>query len=266
MNIPVIKALLARDLGMIRRSRALMLPMLFLPTLLLVVLPAAIGLSARERTLDVGTFVNMLPERIAEPVMSAPPDERLIILVLGYMVAPLFLIVPLMVSSVLAADTFAGEKERKTLETLLHLPVADRDLYVAKLLSTFIPSTAVAWIGFAVFCVVSNVVCWPVMGRIFIPTKTWMLVIFWLAPAVAALGLGVMVRVSLRVENTQEAQQLGGAVVLPMVVVAVGQTTGLLLAGPIVTMVVGLIVWLIAGTLNWRGMRAYRRNTMAARL
>ena len=265
MNWSVIRALLGRDLGMIRRSKALMLPMLFLPTLLLVILPAAIGLSARERTLDVDTFVNMLPEGIAGPVMAAPPEERLIILVLGYMVAPLFLIVPLMVSSVLAADTFAGEKERKTLETLLHLPLSDRDLYVAKLLSTFLPSTAVAWVGFAVFCVVSNVVCWPVMGRIFIPTKTWMLVIFWLAPAVAALGLGVMVRVSLRVENTQEAQQLG-AVVLPMVVVAVGQTTGLLLAGPIVTMVVGLIVWLIAGTLNWRGMRAYRRNTMAARL
>ena len=194
MNWSVIRALLGRDLGMIRRSKALMLPMLFLPTLLLVILPAAIGLSARERTLDVDTFVNMLPEGIAGPVMAAPPEERLIILVLGYMVAPLFLIVPLMVSSVLAADTFAGEKERKTLETLLHLPLSDRDLYVAKLLSTFLPSTAVAWVGFAVFCVVSNVVCWPVMGRIFIPTKTWMLVIFWLAPAVAALGLGVMVR------------------------------------------------------------------------
>jgi fatty-acid desaturase len=75
-----------------------------------------------------------------------------------------------------------------------------------------------------------------------------------------------MVRVSLRVENTQEAQQLGGAVVLPLVVLAVGQTTGLLIAGPVVTVFVGFLVWLIAGTLNWRGMRAYRRNTMAARL
>ena len=137
---------------------------------------------------------------------------------------------------------------------------------MAKLLSTFLPSTAVAWVGFVVFCVVSNVVCWPVMQRIFIPTGTWLLVIFWLAPAVAALGLGVMVRVSLRVENTQEAQQLGGAVVLPLVVLAVGQTTGLLIAGPVVTVFVGFLVWLIAGTLNWRGMRAYRRNTMAARL
>ena len=166
----------------------------------------------------------------------------------------------------LAADTFAGEKERKTLETLLHLPVSDRDLYIAKLLSTFIPSTAVSWLGFTVFCVVSNVVCWPVMGRIFLPTGTWMIVILWVAPAVAALGLGVMVRVSIRVENTQEAQQLGGAVVLPFVVLAVGQTTGLLLAGPLVTMVVGLVVWVIAALLNIRGMQLYRRSTMAARL
>jgi ABC-type Na+ efflux pump permease subunit len=266
VNRSVIRTLLARDLGMIRRSRALMLPMLFLPTLLLVILPAAIGLAARERTLDVDQFVDMLPGRLADPVLSHPPDERLIILVLGYMVAPLFLIVPLMVSSVLAADTFAGEKERKTLETLLHLPVSDRDLYVAKLLSTFVPSTAISWLGFVVFCVVSNVVCWPVMGRVFLPTTTWMIVILWLAPAVAALGLGVMVRVSIRVENTQEAQQLGGAVVLPFVVLAVGQTTGLLLAGPLVTFVVGAVVWVIAGLLNVRGMQLYRRSTMAARL
>lgn len=266
MNRSVVRALLARDLGMIRRSRALMLPMLFLPTLLLVLLPAAIGLAARERTLDVDQFVDMLPGRLSDPILSHPPDERLIILVLGYMVAPLFLIVPLMVSSVLAADTFAGEKERKTLETLLHLPVSDRDLYIAKLLSTFVPSTAISWLGFSVFCVVSNVVCWPVMERVFLPTFTWMVVILWLAPAVAALGLGVMVRVSIRVQNTQEAQQLGGAVVLPFVVLAVGQTTGLLLAGPLVTFVVGGIVWLIAALLNIRGMQLYRRNTMAARL
>ena len=43
-------------------------------------------------------------------------------LVNGYLLAPLFLIVPLMVSAVLAADAFAGEKERRTLEALLHLP------------------------------------------------------------------------------------------------------------------------------------------------
>jgi ABC-type Na+ efflux pump permease subunit len=39
-----------------------------------------------------------------------------------------------MVSSVLAADSFAGEKERKTLEALLYTPTTDRELFTAKLL------------------------------------------------------------------------------------------------------------------------------------
>ena len=262
----VIRALLARDLGAVARSKAMLLPMLALPTLLLVILPMSIGFAARGRSLRIEPFLDLLPTALAEPVMSHPPDERLIILVLEYLVAPLFLIVPLMVSAVLAADTFAGEKERRTLETLLHLPIRDRDFYIAKLAGAFLPATAVSWIGFALFCLVSNVICWPVMHRVFLPTGLWMIVILWLAPAVAALGLGIMVRVSIRVNNSQEAQQLGGAVVLPFVILTVGQTTGLLLAGPIVTIVVGAVVWAIALTLNIRGANAYSRERMASRL
>jgi ABC-type Na+ efflux pump permease subunit len=262
----MVRVLLRHDLSAVRRSKALLLPMLFLPTLLLVLLPTAIGFAARRQRLDTGRFLDMLPSAIADPVLAHPPDERLIILVLGYLVAPLFLIVPLMVSAVLAADTFAGEKERRTLETLLHLPVRDRDLYLAKLLGTFGPATLVSWGGFAVFCIVSNIVCWPVMHRAFLPNRGWMVVILWVSPAVAALGLGIMVRVSIRVSNSQEAQQLGGAVVLPFVIMAVGQTTGLLLAGPLVTFVVGAVVWLIAIALNIRGAQAYSRDRMATRL
>ena len=34
---------------------------------------------------------------------------------LGYLFAPMFLIMPLMLSSIIAAESFAGERERKTL-------------------------------------------------------------------------------------------------------------------------------------------------------
>ncbi|CAN5535695.1 ABC transporter permease subunit [soil metagenome] len=262
----VVRVLLSRDLGAIARSKALVLPMLFLPVVLLVLLPTSIGIAANGKALDIDRFVNMLPAALADPVLRYPQNERLIILVLGYLVAPLFLIVPLMVSAVTASDTFAGEKERRTLETLLHLPVRDRDLYVAKLLGGFLPATAVSWVGFVLFAGIANAVCWPVMHRFFLPTRMWGLVILWLAPAVSALGLGIMVRVSIRVSNTQEAQQLGGAVVLPLVILAVGQTTGLLLAGPGPTFLAGVVLWAIAIWLNIRGARAYERDTMAARL
>jgi ABC-2 type transport system permease protein len=262
----VVRVMLGRDLGAIVRSKAIVLPMVFLPAALLVALPVSIGLAANSRTLSAERLLQALPSSLAEPVLAHPPDERLVILVLGYLVAPLFLIVPLMVSAVSASDTFAGEKERRTLETLLHLPMRDRDLYVAKLLGGYIPAVAVSWIGFVIFAVLANIVCWPVMGRIFLPTQTWGIVILWLAPAVAALGLGIMVRVSVRVANTQEAQQLGGAVVMPLVILAVGQTTGLLLARQLIAFAAGAVIWVIAVVLNVRGARAFTRDRMASRL
>lgn len=262
----VVRVMLARDLGAIRRSKALILPMLFLPVVLLVVLPSTIAWAASTGSLNVERFLQLLPESMAEQILSYPDHERLIILVLGYLVAPLFLIVPLMVSAVTASDTFAGEKERRTLETLLHLPVRDRDLYVSKLLAGFVPAVAVSWLGFVLFAVIANLVSWPVMHRVFLPTRLWALVILWVAPAVAALGLGIMVRVSMRVNNTQEAQQLGGAVVLPLVILAVSQTTALLLAGPLITFVAGALMWAAAIALNARGSRSFVRDRMAARL
>jgi hypothetical protein len=262
----VVREILRRDLTAVRRSKAVMLPMLLVPLCMLVLLPLSVGLAANSSTLDVTRFLDLLPGRLAEPIQMLPVHEQLVILVLGYLVAPLFLIVPLMVSAVLAGDAFAGEKERKTLETVLHLPVRDTDLYIGKLLVAFIPSVLVSWIGFALFCVVSNASAWPVMHRVFMPTQVWAVMIVWIAPAVAAVGLGVMVQISVKVNNTQEAQQLGGAVVLPLVILAVGQTTALLLAGIGPTIAAGAVIWAIAIWLNIRGARRFTRDKMAARL
>ena len=132
--------------------------------------------------------------------------------------------------------------------------------------SGFIPAVAISWIGFALYVVVGNASAWPVMHRMFLPTRLWMLIIFWLAPAVAAFGLGVMVRVSARARTSQEANQLGGTVILPLVIGVVGQTSTLLLADLWVTVVVGAVIWAIALWLNVRGARRFTRDRLAARL
>src|SRR5205823_13815381 len=141
-------------------------------------------------------FLDNIPGDLARPILRLPEREQLIVLVNGYLLAPLFLIVPLMVSAVLAADAFAGEKERKTLESLLHMPMADRDLFIAKLLTAFVPAVVVSWVGFVCFAIVSNTVAWPVLHRIFIPTKLWLVMVFWVAPAFAAIRLSAMLLVS----------------------------------------------------------------------
>jgi len=267
MNWTAIRAVMVKDFTAVRRSKAVVLPMLIVPFLLLVVLPLIIGFMARsQENIDISRFLDSVPGDLAKPILRLPVRQQLVVLVNGYLLAPLFLIVPLMVSAVLAADAFAGEKERKTLESLLHLPMTDREIFVAKLLMAYVPAVLLSWIGFVCFAIVTNTVAWPVMHRIFIPTKLWGVMIFWVAPAVAALGLGVMVRVSARARTSQEANQLGGAVILPLIFLAVGQATGLLLVDLKVAIGVGALVWVIAIWLASRGAKRFTRDQLATRL
>ncbi len=264
---PVIRAIIAKDLIAVRRSKAVVIPMIAVPALLMIVLPLLVGLAARAADHpDVGRILNSMPGDLARPILRLPAREQLIVLVNGYLLAPLFLIVPLMVSAVLAADAFAGEKERKTLESLLHLPIADRDLFLAKLLTAFLPAIAVSLIGFICFCVVSNGVAWPVLHRVFVPTKLWMVMILWIGPAVATLGLAVLVRVSVRARTSQEANQLGGAVILPLIFLSVGQSSGVLLAPIPVAVGIGAVIWVIALVLVRGGAKRFTRDQLAARV
>ena len=89
----------------------------------------------------------------------------------------------------------------------------------------------------------ANGVAWPVLHRIFVPTQLWLVMILWVAPAVATLGLAVMVRVSARAKTSQEANQLGGAVILPLIFLSVGQSSGLLLAPLPVAIGIGGLIW-----------------------
>lgn len=262
-----VRAVLWKDITAVKRSKAVVLPMLLLPAVMLLGLPIAVGIIASgSAPMDISNLLRGVPANLAAPITSLPPRQQPVVLVLGYLIAPLFLIIPLMVSAVLAADAFAGEKERRTIETLLHLPISNRDLYLAKLLSAFLPAVAVSWIGFACYLVVGNAAAWPVMHRMFLPTKLWAAVIIWLSPAVAAFGLGIMVRVSARARTAQEANQLGGTVILPLVLAIVAQTSVLLLADLWVTLVAGAVVWVVAIALNVRGASRFARDTLATKL
>lgn len=263
----IVRSVLAKDITATKRSKAVIAPMIVVPLALLVGLPIAVGMFARSTvTPDLAGLFDHLPSAMGEELRALSPRQQLVGLVLGYLIAPLFLIVPMMVSSALAADTFAGEKERRTLESLLFLPVEERDLYVAKVLFAFLPTVAISWICFGMFCVAANIVAWPLMHHVFVPTWRWFGLIVFMAPAVSALGLGVMVRVSARANTTQEANQLGGAVIMPLILLAVGQTSGLLVLPAIWIFIASAGVWLIAFALIRGGLKRFTRDQVASRM
>lgn len=277
MNWRAIRAIVTKDWKVIRQSRSVILPMVLLPVIILVLLPGGMGLllsnlpsdspDLTNMTSDMQMFFNNMPPSIAAALDGLTTEaQKTAVLFLVYIFAPLYLILPIMVASVVAADSFVGEKERKTLEALIYAPTSDRELYVAKMLLPWILAVAVSVIGASLYAVVVNVSLWPMMERVFFPNMTWVLLALWVSPAAAGLGLGAIVLVSSRASTFMEAQQTAGLVVIPIVVLMISQMAGIVYFGVEMVLVLGLILWLIDAVILWYGARRFQRGELMARL
>lgn len=272
MNTRAVATIARKDLLGVARNRGVRTPLILAPLAILVVLPVVLVGGG-----ELLASSSPLPELTGAPVDRITPEtqtaltgvagpERWSVFVLEFLLAPLYLLVPLMVATVIAADSFAGERERRTLEALLHTPASDLELLLGKIVASWVAAVAVGLAGFAVYSVVANVVAWPSIGRIFFPTRMWVMLALWVTPAIAALGLGVMVLVSSRVNTLQAAHQVGALVVLPILLLVIGQVGGVLFLSPGLVTLMGLVLWLAAGLLLRHGARTFRRDLLASRL
>jgi ABC-type Na+ efflux pump permease subunit len=265
-----VAALARKDLQVVLRTPAVAVPLLVVPAVVYLALPLALvalatfaGSTAANELAELERLLAALPEGLRAELADLAPAARMVVLALGYLLAPLFLVVPLMVASVIAADAFAGEKERGTLEALLHAPVRERDLFAGKLLAAWLPAVAVGAAGTTLYAAVTTAAAWPLVGRPFLPAGVWIPLVVWVGPAVALAGLGATVLVSARVRTFQEAYQLGAAVVVPIVALVVAQAAGVLVLDARLLLLIGAIVWILDGILLAASLRGFSRERLA---
>ena len=269
MNWTPVAAIARRDLTVVARSRAVSLPILLLPVVFFVFAPALLILGAGAIGNDLREFeelVALMPEALRRDLAGLDPSAQVIVWGLEYLFATFFLIVPLMTSAVIAADSFAGEKERKTLEALVYTPTSDLELYAGKLLAPWLAAVAVSTIGYVVFVTVASLFGGATVGRPIALTPRWIMFVLVLAPGVAALAVGALVQVSARVRGFQEAYQLGGLVVLPLVLLLVAQLSGVLYLDLPAVVMLAAIVWLAAVGMLAIGYQAFRRERLLVQL
>lgn len=263
----IVRAIVLRDLRLLVANKTTVIPMVVLPLVVFVALPLLVGLVPAGMNVPAGNLdvlVDVMPESEAAR-LPADPEARLTVLLLGYLLAPMFLLVPLMLSVVAAAGSIAGERERRTLETLLLSPATDRQLFVAKTAGAWVPAVLITVVGTVVYQTVANHALAGTGVQPF-PNLTWTLLIVWVSPALAAAALGVVVVISARSRTYEGAMQAGGLLVLPLIAVLIAQATGLLFLGPASVAVAGAVLWALAAFLLPRGARAMRRDLLTARL
>ena len=256
----------------VRQNKYAMVAMMIVPAIFVIILPLIFTLLIPNLNVapqdvvnsdtDIQFFVERMPETLSKYIDFSKPMESMIVIMLGFMLAPMFLIMPLMFSTTIAAESFAGERERKTIESLLYTPASDADLLVGKVTASAVPSILITWIGFAVYTLILNLAPYRFFQRIWFPLPTWWPLIFWITPALVVMGIALTVIISARVQNFLGAYQTSASVVLLVVLLFAGQMSGVLYLSVGVEMIIGVVFWIIALVLGYFGYKTFNRGAL----
>jgi len=241
------RALINKDINEITSSKRVIIPMTIVPIFLIVIIPIAILIGASFIGNDSSMLTKMGPliKKLPSEYTTLTPSQLLIKVMINFMFPSYFLIIPIMCSGVIGASSFVGEKEHKTLESLLYTPISMEQLLRAKILGVFVPSYIVTLISFIVIGIIFNVGGLIYFGGVIFPDIKWLIIILWISPAINLLSLILTVMVSAKSETFQEAQQVSGLLVLPVILVLVGQMTGVLLLSSLVMFIGGGVLFIL---------------------
>lgn len=267
MNVRRIINLARKDLLEVKGNRAVWMPMLIVPLFFVVGLPllfslitTQVGTSPQDSLEELQSFMVRMPPQMAALLEGRNGAQQMMIYLIGIFMAPMFLIMPLMFSSIVAAESFAGEKERKTLEGLLYTPASDMELFLGKSLAAVTPAVLIAWVGFVVYTVMVNLMTNSAMGGPWFPLPSWYPMVFIVTPAVAFLGTMFTVLISARVKTFMEAYQNGAMLVLLVLGLMAGQMSGVLYLGVEAGLIVGALCWLVDLVLFRVCVRMFKRS------
>lgn len=257
-----IRALVLKDWLELARNRQVLLPVVLLPVVFAFALPATLITATRQpETLEqlgfITTYLDGLP-----PAIAADPTRALV----EYFMAPVFLMIPIVVATILATAAFVGEKERDTLEGLLFTPLTDRELVLGKIAVSWVPAVLVTWLSTALYALVVAALARPWRDGWVFPNATWLGLVLVVAPLVSFFALGCIVLISHRASTLQGAQAVAGLLVLPVIVLIVSQAAGALAFDRRVVVAIGVVAALGDVVVFHLAVRRFDRDRVVTRL
>lgn len=221
-------AVMTKDIRGVTLNKQVFAVLLVVPLALTIVLPSIFVLVtafAPDAASDFQKILDMLPADNG----ARSQQQRIFGLILNNIMPVFFLMIPIMASSVMAASSFVGEKEKHTLETLLYSPLSLKQMFQAKILAGFSVGMMVSYISFAAMMLVLELEVFLLTGEAILPSSSWLAIMLLIAPAISIIAIAVTVRSSAKAQTIEEAQQRAVFLVFPILALLIGQFTGILL-------------------------------------
>ena len=249
MNVlrPEVSILLGKELRQVRRSRGALASATLLPLFLMTAMPLAQLFVARSTTLPVqstsGAFV---PPGMAD--VADDPTQLLVSVML-----PMFIVLGgLIVPSISATYTVVAEREKRSLDLLMALPVSVTDILLAKLLAMLVLAAVVVLPLFAI-----DMAALVALG---LTSAVDILLLLVLLLAAMGCSVGVALLLALLARDFRTANNLNGAFLGPLIVAMLA--TSFLLNGParyvlLIVLLVGVGLLAVLAGLRWLTFERY---------
>jgi ABC-2 type transport system permease protein len=274
MNWRSIRAIALKDLKEVRQNKAAWIPAVVIPMvfavlmpLLFILMPQLMPVEDMARELgDMNQLIAKMPATMQAIFNGRSLEQGFVIYMAAFMLAPMFLIMPLMFSSIIGSDSFVGERERKTMEALLYTPSSDMTLFMGKIIAAVVPSILISWLAYTLYIIVVNIASWPLFGHVWFPLATWWPLMFWLTPAISLLGMAATVLISSRAKTFMDAYQMSGSLVVLVLALVAGQVSGVLFLGVWTTLIIGTLIWVVDAVLIYIGVGTFNRSKLIAKI
>jgi ABC-2 type transport system permease protein len=209
--------------------------------------------------------IGQLGAAAADPSLMGMTTLELGQAIIGRQFGTLFLLMPLLIPTSIAAYSIVGEKTRRTLEPLLATPLRTWELLVGKCLAALLPAMGITWLCAGAY--IAGTAAVAVTPRVFmaIVSPAWLLVLLLCAPLLGLIAVGATVFVSSRVNDPRSAQQLSGVVVVPLLAVFFGQLSGVLVLRPALALGAAAVLALVAALAIWGATRLFQREVILTR-
>lgn len=173
----------------------------------------------------------------------------------------LFMILPISIPVTIAAYSIVGEKTGHSLEPLLATPITTVELLAGKALAAALPAIVATWLSFALYLVGVRIMTnAAVFARILDPL--WLIAVFMVGPLLAVLSVCTAIIISSRVTDPRVAEQLSAVVILPIILLLVGQSMGLIILERQIVVLGAVIVAIADVILLVIAVKAFQRETI----
>ncbi|MDH5605702.1 MAG: ABC transporter permease subunit [Anaerolineae bacterium] len=177
----------------------------------------------------------------------------------------LFLMLPVIIPVTIASYSIVGEKTTRTLEPLLATPITTIELIAGKALAAVIPALVATWGAFLIFSGGSYLITHSSAISEILLSPMWLMAIFLLGPLLSTAAVCAAMMVSSRVNDPRMAEQLSALVIIPIVVLFMGQSFGMIQITQTVIIWFTLILMCIDAALLYFATRLFERETILTR-